>query len=92
MSQLPLFISLSVAAGLVFAYLTGQVAAKSGRSPHWWSLWGLLFGPFALIYVVLIPRKPVCWNCHARIKPLIGLCPRCLNHIENPVERQKISD
>jgi hypothetical protein len=39
------------------AYLTGKVAVARGHAVKAWYWMGALFGPFALIAVILLPRS-----------------------------------
>jgi hypothetical protein len=44
---------------IAMAMLTADIAARTGRSPFWWGLFGALFGIFALgIALCLRPRQP----------------------------------
>lgn len=41
------------------AYLAYQQAPKFGRRAGTWALLGIIFGPFALFALYLMPKKPV---------------------------------
>jgi hypothetical protein len=53
MIQVIVFIVLTVA----FAYASGQVAKRRGRSARAWEFAGLTIGPIALLLVALLPRR-----------------------------------
>jgi len=41
----------------LFTYLTGIVAGSRGRTIKTWYRMGAIFGPFALLATVLLPRQ-----------------------------------
>lgn len=51
-----------IVAGVVWvlcAYLAWQTAPKRGRRPLTWGILGIVFGPFALFALYLLPRGHV---------------------------------
>jgi hypothetical protein len=42
---------------VVFAALCGTIAHKKGRNTAGWAFLGLLFGPFTLLVVALLPTR-----------------------------------
>lgn len=47
----------SLLLGIICAIACHRIARSKGRSPGWWTLWGLLFSFIALIVVALMPAK-----------------------------------
>ncbi len=43
--------------GVVFAVVTGIVAARRGRATAGWAFLGFLFGPVPLLIVALLPSR-----------------------------------
>lgn len=48
---------LVVLGGLVSAICCNVLARTRGRNERWWWLWGFLFGPFAVLVLLLLPSR-----------------------------------
>lgn len=54
---------------------------------------GLLFGPFGLLFICLIPgNRRTCPACKMRVHPEASICPHCRSEIGLPGKERKWSD
>lgn len=77
---------MDVLVGLVILVLFGitcaEIAAKKGRSSDTWFLFGFLFGPFALIAAVVIPKDKDTAEKESIQSGEVKQCPYCAELIK----------
>ena len=77
---------MDILVGLVILVLFGitcaEVAAKKGRSSDTWFLFGFLFGPFALIAAVVIPKDKDTAKLESIQSGEVKQCPYCAELIK----------
>jgi len=67
---------------ICFAVVTAIAGSSRGRAPALWALLGLLFGPFALVAALVLPRKlghthVACPACAEPVLRAATICRYC---------------
>ena len=79
----------------ILALICGVIAlficnGKGGNRPGLWFLWGLLFGPIAVILALFL-SGPKCPKCQSHIHKDAQICPKCNSELK-PQKMQKERD
>ena len=74
---------------LICGCFTAIVSYVKGNK-RWgpWFLWGLLFGPLALIFALFL-SGPKCPKCQSRIHKDAQICPKCRSELQPQEEQQE---
>lgn len=62
---------------ILLAVIPAVIAAKKGRSPVKWYLYGFCLWIFALIHAIMLPPARRCPFCAEGIRPEARVCPHC---------------
>lgn len=63
--------------GLLFGYLAAKMQERRGRSKGAGWFWGLMIGPFALLWILISGSAATCPYCRSGIHPRAIRCPKC---------------
>lgn len=67
---------------LIFGLVSALIASKKGRSGGLWFIFGLLFGPFAVIFSLLNSKDPKSVEKKALASGELKKCPACAELIK----------
>jgi membrane protein YdbS with pleckstrin-like domain len=70
-------ILLLLAVLFLLAIIPAVIAAKKGRNPVIWYLYGLALWIVALVHAIMLPPKRRCRFCAEAIRPEAKVCPHC---------------
>ena len=62
---------------LLLAIIPAVIAAKKGRNPFLWYVYGVALWIVALIHAIMLPPKRRCPFCAEAIRPEARVCPHC---------------
>ena len=78
---------LALICGVIALFICNE---KGGNRPGLWFLWGLLFGPIAVILALFL-SGPKCPKCQSHIHKDAQICPKCNSELK-PQKMQKERD
>lgn len=77
---------LALICGVIALFICNE---KGGNRPGLWFLWGLLFGPIAVILALFL-SGPKCPKCQSHIHKDAQICPKCNSELVKPPAEVKV--